>query len=153
MSPKKRYPKLALLDHFEWNIELNARNINGWTAFMFAFRIGHKNVVQLLLRQKWMLKMLMEDFKKLSKVSNKTPLNGQLGDLKKKIITLSYPILKLVNALIIHVRSSFPRYWCLSPTYPQTTNNIQFISFPLLIPKLTTLFKTQQSEILQFLLE
>lgn len=31
-----------------------------------------------------MLKMLMEDFKKLSKVSNKTPLNGQLGDLKKK---------------------------------------------------------------------
>ena len=41
-----------------------------------------------------MLKMLMEDFKKLSKVSNKTPLNGQLGDLGdlKKIITLSYKL-------------------------------------------------------------
>ena len=40
-----------------------------------------------------MQEMLMEDFKKLHKVSNKTPLNeqlGDLGDLKKKIITLSY---------------------------------------------------------------
>ena len=52
MSPKKRYPKLALLDHFERSIELNATNINGWTAFMFACRIGHKNVVQLLLKTK-----------------------------------------------------------------------------------------------------
>ena len=39
----------VLLDHFDTNIDLNARSDGRWTAFMFACRSGHKDIVQLLL--------------------------------------------------------------------------------------------------------
>ena len=37
------------MDHSDQNIDLNARAINGMTAFMKACSKGHKDVVQLLL--------------------------------------------------------------------------------------------------------
>ena len=39
----------SLLDYSDSNIDLNARNNVGLTAFMFACRFEHKDVVQLLL--------------------------------------------------------------------------------------------------------
>merc|ERR1712062_597540 len=40
---------MGLLDNSERNIDLNARDNYGWTAFMIACRYGHKDVVQLIL--------------------------------------------------------------------------------------------------------
>ena len=38
-----------LLDNSERNIDLNARNDEGWTAFITACKYGQKNIVQLLV--------------------------------------------------------------------------------------------------------
>ena len=43
------YIAKLLLDHSDNNIDLNAKNGYGQTAFMFACRKGHKDVVRLLL--------------------------------------------------------------------------------------------------------
>ena len=38
-----------LLDNSERNIDFNARNNGGWTAFIIACTNGHKDVVKLLV--------------------------------------------------------------------------------------------------------